>query len=178
VLGAWALASLPTWRPVVCLVVIAATFSWSIPGSRYRPESDVALLATSEMQSALEARLPRGARVQMLDSDNGGFLAMARAGMRQATPHIQWFSLLFAKEPVRRTFLAALETDPPAAILLTNSQWPKWPGFDAADEWPEFKALLTSRYDLALTGHEDFIAWRLYVRRVPSATGHAAFHAT
>ena len=175
--GAWALASLPTWRALVCLVVIAATLSWSIPGSRYRPESDVALLAASEMQSAL-ARLPRGARVQMLDSDNGGFLAMARAGMRQATPHIQWFSLLFAKEPVRRTFLAALETDPPAAILLTNSQWPKWPGFDAADEWPEFKALLTSRYDLALTGHEHFIAWRLYVRRVPSATGRAAFHAT
>jgi hypothetical protein len=100
--------------------------------------------------------------------------------MRQATPHIQWFSLLLAKEPVRRTFLAALETDPPAAILLTNSQWPKWPGFDAADEWPEFKAVLTSRYDLALTEHEDFIAWRLYlyVRRVPSATGRAAFHAT
>ena len=46
----------------------------------------------------------------MLDSDYGAFLAMARAGMRQATPHIQWFSLVFAEDSVRHDFLAALQS--------------------------------------------------------------------
>jgi hypothetical protein len=148
----------------VCLVVIATTLSWRIPDSSYRAENDPALRAALDMQSALESRLPRGARVQVLDSDNGGFLAMARAGMRQATPHIQWFSLLLAEDSVRREFLAALEADPPAAVLLTNSQWPERSGFEAAEDWPELMALLNLRYDLTLTGNEDFIAWRLYVR--------------
>jgi hypothetical protein len=109
----------------------------------------------------------------MLDSDSGAFLAMARAGMRQATPHIQWFSLLFAKDSGRREFLAALEADPPAAILLTNDQWPKGQGFEAADNWPEFMALLTSHYDLNLTGHEDYILWRFYLRRAPASNAPA-----
>jgi hypothetical protein len=29
--------------------------------------------------------------VQLLDADSPAFLAMARAGMRQATPQLQWF---------------------------------------------------------------------------------------
>jgi hypothetical protein len=98
------------------------------------------LHSASAMQTALEDRLPPGARVQMLDSDYGAFLAMARAGMRQATPHTQWFSLVFAQDSVRHEFLAALEDNPPAAILLTNSQWPQPDGFDAADRWPKFAA--------------------------------------
>jgi hypothetical protein len=100
----------------------------------------------------------------VLDSDNGAFLAMARAGMRQATPHIQWFSLLLATDSVRQRFVATLEADPPAAILLTNSQWPGASGFDAADRWPEFAALLASRYVLDRTGDEDGIAWRFYLK--------------
>jgi hypothetical protein len=32
-------------------------------------------------------------------------------------------------------FLAALEDNPPVAILLTNSQWPQPHGFDAG--WPQ-----------------------------------------
>jgi hypothetical protein len=119
------------------------------------------------MQAALEDRLPRGARVQMLDSDYGAFLAMARAGMQQATPHIQWFSLIFAEDLVRRDFLAALEGDPPAAVLLTNSQWPQPDGFDAADCWPELAALLASRYVLDRSENKNGIAWRLYLRRPP-----------
>ena len=89
---------------------------------------------------------------------------MARAGMRQATPHIQWFSLLLAKEGVRRDFLGALEADPPSAILLTNDQWPKGPGFAAADEWPGLRGFLASHYDLTLTGTQDYISWRFYLR--------------
>jgi hypothetical protein len=167
--GASALAALPTWRVFVCLMVIALTLGWLRPDSVSRVENDAASRASLAMQSALESRLPRGARVQMLDSDSGAFRAMARAGMRQATPHIQWFSLLFAKESERWNFLAALEADPPAAILLTNDQWPKGQGFEAADNWPEFMALLTSHYDLNLAGHEDRILWRFYLRRAPAS---------
>ena len=129
-----------------------------------RVENYAALRAASAMQSALERSLPRGARVQVLDADNGAFLATARAGMRQATPHIQWFSLLLANDQVRSDFLATLETDPPDGVLLTNAQWPKWPGFEAADDWPPFAALLASRYALIAAGDEDFISWRLYRR--------------
>jgi hypothetical protein len=127
------------------------------------------LHSASAMQAALEDRLPRGARVQMLDSDHGAFLAMARAGMRQATPHIQWFSLIFAEDSVRREFLAALEDNPPAAVLLTSSQWPQPDGFDAADRWPKFAALLASRYVLDRSKNENGIAWRLYLRCAPPA---------
>jgi hypothetical protein len=117
------------------------------------------------MQAALATQLPRGARVQVLDSDRGAMLAMARAGMRQATRHMQWFSLILGDDAERAAFLAALAADPPAAFLLTNDVWPQRPGFGAMDEWPEFRAFLTSHYDVRFTGHEDYIDWRLYLRR-------------
>jgi hypothetical protein len=59
-------------------------------------------------------------------------------------------------------------------VLLTNDQWPKRQGFEAADDWPELVALLASHYDLGVTGHEDFIFWRLYLRRAPAS--NAAIH--
>jgi hypothetical protein len=162
--GAWALAGLRPWPASACLAVTAATLLWSVSALVLPVEYSAQLRAAAAMQSALERNLPRGARVQVLDADNGAFLAMARTGMRQATPHIQWFSLLLAKETVRSEFLSALQSDPPAGILLTNAQWPKWPGFEAADDWPQFAALLASHYELAATGDEDFIAWRFYRR--------------
>ena len=163
--GAWSLASLPMLRSAVCLMITAATIGWLVPSALMQAGTYPALPAASAIQRVFESRLPRGARVQVLDSDNGAFLAMARAGMRQATPHIQWFSLLLAPDSVRQSFLAALEVDPPAAILLTNAQWPGASGFDAADHWPDFAALLTSRYVLDRTGDEDGIAWRFYLKR-------------
>ena len=167
--GAWSLAALPRLRAALCLTVTAATLAWLLPPALTQARTYPALRAAAAMQFALERRLPKGARVQVLDSDNGAFIAVARAAMRQATPHIQWFSLLLAGEPVRRAFVDALQADPPAAILLTNSQWPQASGFDAADGWPEFAALLASRYVLAQTGDENGIAWRLYLRRTPSS---------
>jgi hypothetical protein len=163
--GAWALAALPRRRAVLCLAVTAfgmnlAVIDSDAPGGfeNYAP-----LRAAAAMQTALERHLPRGARVQMLDADNGASLAMARAGMRQATRHVQWM-MLTANEGTRRDFLAALEADPPAAILLTNAQWPKSTSFEPADEWQELKAFLASRYNLSLTGTEDDLSWRFYLR--------------
>jgi hypothetical protein len=162
--GAWSLASLPRWRAGVCLLATAVSPVWlAQEEALIRARMHGVLHSASAMQAALEDRLPRGARVQTLDSDYGAFLAMARAGMRQATPHIQWFSLIFAEESARREFLAALADDPPAAVLLTNSQWPQPHGFDAADRWPEFTALLGSRYFPDRSQNENGIAWRLYL---------------
>jgi hypothetical protein len=169
--GAWSLASLPPWRAGVCLLATAITPGWlAQEEALIRARMYGVLHSASAMQAALENRLPRGARVQLLDSDYGAFLAMARAGMRQATPHIQWFSLIFAEDSVRREFLAALEDDPPAAVLLTNSQWPLPHGFDAADRWPEFAALLSSRHILDRSQNENGIAWRLYLLRAAPAS--------
>ena len=163
--GAYSLASLSMRRSVLCVIVTAAILIWLVPRALTQARSYPALHAASAMQLALESALPHGARVQALDSDNGAFLAMARAGMRQATPHIQWFSLILAANSVREEFIAALEADPPAGVLLTNSQWPETSGFDIADHWPEFAALLVSRYDLVQRGDENGIAWRLYMYR-------------
>jgi hypothetical protein len=167
--GAWSLASLPRASLAGCLLVTAATLGWLVPTALTQETNYPALRAASAMQSVLESRLPSGTRVQVLDSDNGAFLAMARAGMRPATPHIQWFSLLFAGDAVRQGFVAALEADPPAGILLTNSEWPAASGFEAVDRWPQFAALLTSHYVLDRTGDEDGIAWRFYLRKEPSS---------
>jgi hypothetical protein len=169
--GAWSLASLSPWRAVICLMVTAITPVWLAQDEALiRTRMYQVLHSASAMQAALEERLPRGARVQMLDSDYGAFLAMARAGMRQATPHIQWFSLIFAEVLVRRDFLAALEGDPPTAVLLTNSQWPQPDGFDAADRWPQLAALLASRYVLDRSESENGLAWRLYLIRPVRST--------
>src|SRR5262249_47358856 len=162
--GAWGLAALSRNRVLVCLSVMGLGLGWGVIDSVRRIEDTAPLRAAAAMEAALERHLPRGARVQTLDADNGAFLAMARAAMRQATPHIQWFSLLLGKEPARQQFLAALAADPPAGVLLTNAQWPKWPGFEAVDEWPQLTSFLAARYDLILTGTEDYISWRFYLR--------------
>jgi len=163
--GAFSLAALPRWRALACLAVVVATLGWQAVEASRRVEPYPELRAAAAMQAALESELPRGARVQALDSDRGAFLAMTRAGMRQATRHMQWFSLILGDEAERVAFLAVLAHDPPSAVLLTNDVWPQRPGFRSMDDWPEFRTFLTSRYDLGFTGHEDYIDWRLYVLR-------------
>jgi len=163
--GALSLATLPRWRALACLALVVATVSWQAVAASRRVDRYPELLAAAAMQAALESQLPRGARVQVLDSDRGALLAMARAGMRQATPHMQSFSLILTDDAERAKFLAALAADPPTAVLLTNDVWPQGPGFYSIDDWQEFKAFLTSHYDVGFNGHQDYIDWRLYLRR-------------
>lgn len=170
--GSWQLARL---RAPLAAIFLAATLLLTVSSVRQKepdppfPE----LRAATDMQAALESHLPPGSRVQMLDSDRGAFLAMARANMRQATPHIQWFSLITADRDERERFLTELAADPPAAMLITNDHWPTGEGFDIIDGWPQFKALLTLGYELNTSGAEDFIQWRLYVRRASALAGEA-----
>jgi hypothetical protein len=163
--GAFSLATLSKWRALACLALVVATVGWQAVQASRRVEQYAELRAAAAMRAALESQLPRGARVQVLDSDRGALLAMARAGMRQATRHMQWFSLILSDDAERAAFLAAIAARPPAAILITNDVWPQRPGFRSMDDWQEFRAFLTSHYDLGFTGHEDYIDWRLYLRR-------------
>jgi hypothetical protein len=163
--GAWSLASLPTRRALACLIIIVSTLAWCGFQTANRVDEHPELRAAAAMRTALASHLPRGARVQMLDSDRGAFLAMARAGMRPATPHIQWFSLIVADDVERQDFLAALKADPPAAMLLTDDFWPARRDLNVIDEWAEFRTFLKSYYDLNASGHEDYINWGFYLRR-------------
>ena len=94
--GAWSLANLPRRRALACLIIVVCALAWRGLQTANRVDEHPELRAAATMQAALASYLPRGARVQALDSDRGAFLAMARTGMRQATPHIQWFSLIVA----------------------------------------------------------------------------------
>jgi hypothetical protein len=163
--GAFSLADLPLRRALASLIIIAAALGWYGYETLNRAEEYPELRAAAAMQQTLASHLPRGARVQVLDSDWGAFLAVARAGMRQATPHIQWFSLILADDRERADFLAALKADRPAAVLLTNDFWPVRQGFKSMDDWVEFKAFLQADYDLNATGHDGYIDWRFYLRR-------------
>jgi hypothetical protein len=163
--GAFSVATLSRWRALACLALVVAIVCWRAVEVSRHVDKYPEVQAAGAMQAALATQLPRGARVQVLDSDRGALLAMARAGMRQATRHMQWFSLILGDDAERAAFLAALAADPPAAFLLTNDVWPQRPGFGAMDEWPEFRAFLTSHCDVRFTGHEDYIDWRLYLRR-------------
>jgi len=163
--GAFSLSTLSRGRALACLALTVAILGWQAVESSRRFEPYPELRAAGAMQAALETQLPRGARVQVLDSDRGALLAMARAGMRQATRHMQWFSLILGDDMERSAFLAALAADPPAAILLTNDVWPQRPGYSSMDDWQEFREFLASHYDVRFTGHEDYIEWRLYLRR-------------
>ena len=61
--GAWSLASLPPWRAVVCLMVTAITPVWLAQDEALiRARMYQVLNSASAMKSALEERLPRGAR--------------------------------------------------------------------------------------------------------------------
>jgi hypothetical protein len=96
--GAWSLPALSVRRALACLAVTAVALALLVPPALTQVFTHPSLRAAAAMQQALQSRLPPGARVQVLDADNGAFLAMARAGMRQATPHIQWLSLLLAAD--------------------------------------------------------------------------------
>src|SRR5262249_11436517 len=151
--GALSLSTLSRGRALACLALTVAILGWQAVESSRRFEPYPELRAAGAMQAALETQLPPRARGPVLDSDRGALLAMARAGMRQATRHMQWFSLILGDDMERSAFLAALAADPPAAILLTNDVWPQRPGYSSMDDWQEFREFLASHYDVRFTGH-------------------------
>jgi hypothetical protein len=56
-----------------------------------------------------------------------------------------------------------ISADPPDAFLVTNDEWPVSRDFRAIDKWLELNQLLSSSYQLAESGKDDYIQWRLYL---------------
>ncbi len=112
----------------------------------------------------------------MLDMSGGAFLAMARAGMRQATPYAYWLFLDPGTEAWRELFIEDLRALPPDAILVTDATWPSADGFKALDEWPTMKQQIDCCYSLAdsqtvtttpfaWAASSPSVSWRLYLPR-------------
>jgi hypothetical protein len=178
--GAWSIRQIPA--PAALLVIAMIGASFATRGANVvefvrtlDPSRLAAAQASNAMEASLTSRLPRGARVQLLDTASQASLAMARAGMQQATPHFQWFLLLRGPDVWRREFIAAFKANPPDAVLVTNWQWPLNYGFQALDDWPEFVSQIGCCYVLAesrtVNGllhpwmYWTSVSWKLYLRR-------------
>jgi hypothetical protein len=177
--GAWSIQRIPPSAALVIIAVIGASFATrgvaAVEAERTLDFNRlVATQASDVMETSLTSRLRPGARVQLLDTASPASLAMARAGMRQATPQFQWFFLLLGPGVWRAEFIEALKANPPDAVLVTNWQWPLQDGFQAVDEWPELVAELACCYVLVESRAMDgpfnawigftSVSWRLYVR--------------
>ncbi len=179
-LGAWTMPRLPRGMALIVFALSAAVFGARgvqafgesrMPGSEIMPEP-----VSRAMEASLTAHVRPGARVQMLDMSGGAFLAMARAGMRQATPFAFWLYLDPGKQGWRDLFIKDLKALPPDAILVTDATWPSSDGFKALDEWPMLKQQIDQCYRLAdsqTVTTEPFawaasspsVSWRLYMPR-------------
>jgi hypothetical protein len=178
--GAWSIRQIPPHAALLVIALIGASFGTrginvvelvrTLDFNRL-----VAAQAPDVIAASLASRLRPGARVQLMDSGGPATLAMARAGMRQATPHFQWFFLLLGPDVWRSEFIAALKANPPDAVLVTNWRWPLKDSFQSLDDWPEFVAELACCYVLVESRTMDgpshgwigftSLSWRLYLRR-------------
>ena len=179
-LGAWTIPRLPAGLSTIVLATSAtvlgvrslqAVDETRVPGSQIMPAP-----VTRAIEASLSAHMPRGARVQMLDMSGGAFLAMARAGMRQATPYAYWLFLDPGKEAWRDAFIKDMQALPPDAILITDATWPSLDGFKALDGWPTMKTAIDCCYTLAdsqtvrtppfsWAASSPSVSWRLYMPR-------------
>jgi hypothetical protein len=178
--GAWSIRQIPPLAALAVVTLIGASFTSRAINVVYLARTLdfnnlVAAQATDVIETSLTSRLRPGARVELLDTGSPASLAMVRAGMRQATPHFQWFFLLLGPDVWRRDFIAALKANPPDAVLVTDWQWPLQDGFQALDDWPQLSAQLACCYRLAqsrtMNGANhgwigwSSLSWRLYLRR-------------
>jgi hypothetical protein len=178
--GAWSIQQIPPPAALLVIAVISASFGTrSINVIELVRKLDlnrlVAVQATEVIEASLSSRLRPGARVQLLDTASPASLAMARAGMRQATPYFQWYFLLLGPDVWRTEFIEALKANPPDAVLVTDWQWPLKDGFQALEGWPELVAELACCYVLAESRTMDgplhswfgftSVSWRLYLRQ-------------
>jgi hypothetical protein len=74
--GAWSPSALSVRRALACLTVTAAALTLLVPPALTQVGMHPSLRAAAAMQQGLHGRLPQGARVQVLDADNGAFLAV------------------------------------------------------------------------------------------------------
>jgi hypothetical protein len=176
--GAWSIRQMPPLAALVVIAMIGVSFTTrGINVVELVRTLDfhnlTAAHATDLIEESLISKLRPGARVQLLDTASPASLAVARAGMLQATPHFQWFFLLLGPDAWRTAFIEALKANPPDAVLVTDWQWPLKDGFQALDGWPQLVGELTCCYRLAedrtMNGPSHgwigftSLSWRLYL---------------
>ena len=133
-----------------------------IPIDRTLKERQLAL------ETALTSRLAPGRRAEVLDSEAGGTLAMARAHLRQATSDLYWFFFTKYQPDRRRTLMDKLQAAPPAAILVTINRDRMSP----VEDWLSLDQFLAANYTLVddhpveNSGHpweSGAAGWKLYI---------------
>jgi hypothetical protein len=146
------------------LLLLLAAGTLVVKGGRNRePAWITAKLARVEaVAAALRPVVAAGGTVQVLDTTDGGIHALYRLGARQATRFLYDFHFYHdAGHPyvrrLRGELLAALEREPPAAVVLFERSWPAG-GYERLDGFPALRRWLARGYRLAREGD----GFRLY----------------
>ncbi|HEY3190228.1 MAG TPA: hypothetical protein VGJ70_22245, partial [Solirubrobacteraceae bacterium] len=175
--------------PLAAFACAAAGFalSWTRPAPRVAAVAAVALLAltlwpkgvqaeapewiaakerrVARIAADLAARVPDGARVQVLDTAEGGVHALLVRRLRQPTRFVYDFHFFHDVEhPVVRALRAelirGLAAAPPAAVVVLERGWPAG-GYDRLQRFPELTAFLETHYRL----DRDDGEYRIYAKR-------------
>jgi hypothetical protein len=107
-------------------------------------------------------------KIQCLDWNAGCIDVLYRQHIVQSTGFIYDF-YLFPAHPAPVTaalqarFLAAMQSNPPRVIVLTNHDWPAMQGFAKLDRWPAFELWLNQHYTLATEQWPTARAYRIYL---------------
>jgi hypothetical protein len=125
------------------------------------------LATVDELSTDLRARVPPGAKAQLLDYGKGGLHAFYRLGIVQPTRFVADFPLLNATDRpyvrgLQDEFLRGLEREPPAAIVVFRDSWPGGLNYARFEvQFPAFATWLGERYELAAERER----YRLYTPR-------------
>lgn len=120
----------------------------------------------NQMVASLDL-LPAGMKVQPLDTTDGALAAMTRTKRAPASP-VMYDFWLFEGSPEaiaksREAVLAAVNSEHPPAVLLTNQGWPiEDTGFARMRGFKEFQAILDQRYTLVAEGRRGRYGYRLF----------------
>jgi hypothetical protein len=115
--------------------------------------------------AALAPRLRRGDLVQVLDTTEGGALALLRLRAVQPTRFVYDFHFHHDVESayvqrLRAEFLAALDRRPPRFVVLFERGWPGG-GYERVARFPGLAGRLASRYIVAVEGD----GFRIHAKR-------------
>ncbi len=175
--------------PLAAFACVAAglALSWTRPVPRVAAVAAVALLAltlwpkgvqaeapewiaakerrVARIVADLTARVSPGAKVQVLDTAEGGVHALLVRGLRQPTRFVYDFHFFHDVEhPVVRALRAELIRDlsaaPPSAVVVLERGWPTG-GYDRLRRFPELTAFLEAHYRL----DRDDGEYRIYAKR-------------
>ncbi len=161
----------PARRRVAALVVLAALVVTL--GAKGVEALDAPWVADKARRVAALSRdlaplLAAGDTAQVMDVTEGGVHALLRLGVHQPTRFIYDFHFFHDAgdariQALRAEFVTALESRPPAAIVVMRDAWNE-PGYERLREVPGLMPLLDRAYTLAVEGD----AYRIYAKRAGS----------